>query len=146
VPPGNDRMQALSESRRLVCEIELPSSWKDFFDRRGMMPIPPDDRRRFPRSYLRVGAALQDRPSLPALPRSNAWHKVYAKDLCRTGVGFLHSEQLFPKEQLAIVLPDGRPRRIEVVRCRRIGRRCFEIGAIFITHFREREATGGPSD
>ena len=147
MPPGDDQIRKLSESvGPLVCEVELPSSWEDFFDRRGMMPIALDEKRRFPRSYLRVSAALQYRQSFPALPRGETWHKVYTKDVCRNGVGFLHSEQLFPMEQLALVLPDGRCRRIEVVRCRRIQPRCFEIGAVFITDFRVVDVIDEPPD
>ncbi len=66
-----------------------------------------------------------------------AWHKVYTKDVSRTGAGFLHGEQLFPKEQLTLLLPDGRCRPIEVIRSRRVADHCYEIGAIFISSFRE---------
>jgi hypothetical protein len=124
----------------IECKIELPSSWSDFFDRRGRLRGALEDKRRFPRIYLRASAAVQYRQSFPALPRPETWHKVYTKDVSRTGLGFLHSEPLYPMEQLCLVLPDGCCRRIEVVRCRRIGPRCFEIGAVFIKEFRDAKA------
>jgi hypothetical protein len=138
MPQRDPRIQKLIETvGPLKCELELPSSWADYFDRRGPMPTTFQEKRRFPRSYLRTSAALQHRQSLLALPRAETWYKVYAKDVSRGGVGFLHGEQLFPLEQMNLVLPDGRSRPIEVVRCRRIQERCFEIGAVFIAGFRE---------
>ena len=121
----------------LRCELELPSAWSDYFDRRGSMSMALEERRRFPRNYLRGVAALEYRQSLAALPRSEAWHAVYTKDVCRGGIAFLHSEPLYPMEQMNLALPDGKWLIIEVVRCRRIQHRCFEIGAIFATEFRE---------
>jgi hypothetical protein len=141
MPPGDDQIRKLTNALGpLKCEVELPSSWTDYFHRRGTIPTRPNERRRFPRSHLRASAALQYRQSFPALPRGEDWHKVYTKDVSRAGLAFLHSEQLYPKEQMALLLPDGRSRAIEVVRCRRIQARCFEIGAIFITGFREPDA------
>jgi hypothetical protein len=138
MPPGDDQIRKLSQMvGPLPCEVELPAAWSDFFDHRGPTPTCPRERRRFPRPYLRAMAALRHQRSLPALARSTTWHKVYTKDVSRAGVGFLHSEQLFPMEQMRLVMPDGRCRRIEVVRCRRIQERCFEIGATFISDFRE---------
>jgi hypothetical protein len=121
----------------LRCELELPSSWSDFFDRRGAMPARLEENRRFPRSYLRGVAALEYRQSLPALPRAEARHAVYTKDVSRAGIGFLHSEPLYPMEQMKLALPDGKSLIVEVVRCRRIQPRCFEIGAVFATEFRD---------
>jgi hypothetical protein len=82
-------------------------------------------------------AALEHRQSLPALPRADTRHVVYTKDVSRGGIGFLHSEPLFPMEQFRLALPDGKSRTIEVVRCRRIQQRCFEIGAVFVSGFRQ---------
>lgn len=43
----------------------------------------------------------------------------------------MHSEQLFPSERMRIVLADDLIREIEVIHCRRVQRRCYEIGAKF---------------
>jgi hypothetical protein len=114
-------------------EVELPTWWTDFFQRQGPMPTCAGDRRRFPRSYFRSNAALHYRQTFPALPRAEAQHGVYTKDVSRAGLSFYHVEQLFPREQMSIVLPDGRTLHFEVVRCRRIQERCYEIGATFVS-------------
>jgi len=131
---------------RLECEVELPSSWEDFFERTGRLATLPGDKRRYPRHYLRVAAALQHRQTFPALPRAAAWHKVYTKDISRCGLAFLHSQQLFPRERMRIILPDGQSRIVEVLRCRRIQRRCYEVGARMVEGFRElAEVAGSPT-
>ena len=134
---SNDRTPGIAEAvSQLKCEIELPSSWKDYFGRRGQLPTCMGDKRRFPRSYFRGAAALHYRQSFPALPRRDLWYRVFTKDVSRGGISFLHGEQLFPGEQMTVVLSDGRSRPVEVVRCRRIEDRCFEIGAKFIAGLR----------
>jgi len=128
---------------RLECKVELPSSREEFFEPTGRLPTIPGDRRRYPRHYLRAVAALQCRQTFAALPRPAAWHKVYTKDISRCGLAFLHSQQLFPRERMRIILPDGQPRIIEVLRCRRIQERCYEIGARMVEDFREHAAAAG---
>jgi hypothetical protein len=100
------------------------------------MPTLADENRRFPRFYVRGLGALESCQSLPGKPRTGAWHGVYTKDISREGVGFLHSEQLYPRERMRIVLTDGVPRLMEVIHCRRIQRRCYEIGSRFVAEFR----------
>ena len=125
-------------------ELELPAAWSDFFDRRGSTPASLEENRRFPRSYLLGVAALAYRQSLPTLPRAETWHAVYTKDVSRGGIGFLHSEPLYPMEQMNLALPDGKSLIIEVVRCRRVQRRCFEIGAVFVSGFRQPQTEESP--
>ena len=137
MPQSDDPKQPLAEAGPGRCEAEPPSSWADFFSRHGMTPTCPNDRRRFRRVYFRGTASLEYRQSFPACPRSRARYRVCTKDLSRGGLAFLHSEQLFPRERMSIVLPDGKAHDIEVVRCRRIEPRCFEIGAVFTASLRE---------
>lgn len=113
------------------CCVELPAAWQDFFDRTGVIPSFPGDDRRFPRFYIRGRAAISVVEALPARPRDSAWHGVFTKDISRGGIRFLHSEQLFPHERLEIVLPDGSKRQVEVARCGRVQRRCFDIEVRF---------------
>ena len=114
------------------CEIDLPATWRNFFGESGAMPACAGDSRRFPRVYTRSKGALECRQSLPGRPRSGGWHGIFTKNVSRQGLGFLHSQQLFPCERMRILLADGVPRAIEVVCCRRIQPRCYEIGARFI--------------
>lgn len=129
---ANGDLQTLSERlASCVCDVELPSAWQDYFEQSGVMPTFDGDGRRFPRFYARRKAALEHRQSLFAKPRPIVWHGVYTKNISRQGLGFLHSEQLFPGERMRIVLSDDLLREIEVIHCRRIQRRCYEIGAKF---------------
>ena len=130
---GSPHVMSMIESIRLRhCEIILPKQLSGFFDAKGYLPPAPNDQRRFPRAIFRSVAALWHRQTIPALPRENQWYKVYTRDLSRGGLGFLHSEQLYPSEILAIVLPDGQPRGIRITRCLRLGEKCYEHGASFV--------------
>ena len=66
------------------------------------------DRRRFPRMICRgkhpSGPGVS---SSPALPRPQEWHGVYTLDISRGGIGFLHSEPLYPGERMRVVLLGG---------------------------------------
>ena len=127
---------------QLHCEIQLPESMADFFSVDGSaLPAMYSCRRRFQRISLRVFAGLHVRQSSPAIPRQAKWHRIYLKDVSHGGAAFLHSEQLFPRERMKILMPDDRIRRllpgrsqaiIEVIRCRRIGEKCFDIGSKFV--------------
>ncbi len=113
------------------CLVRLPPTWVDFFEKSGPVQGTMSERRRFLRLNLRSAAVLQYRQTFPSLPRPALFYTVYTKDISRSGVAFLHGEQLYPSEQMILVLPDGKPRVIQVVRCHRIGPSCFEIGAHF---------------
>jgi hypothetical protein len=113
---------------QLPCAIELPDEWDDFFQLRGQMPTSWNDKRRFPRQYMRVAAALEVLNTFAPLKRSSTPTRIYLKDASRTSVGFLHSEQLFPLERVAITAFEGARWQVEVARCRRIQDHCFEVG------------------
>lgn len=130
---SNGDLPTLSERlAACACDVELPAVWENFFEQSGVMPTFDGDGRRFPRFYARRQAALEHRPTLPAKPRARTWRGVYLKNVSRQGLGFLHSEQLFPSERMRIMLSDDLLREIEVIHCRRIRRRCYEIGARFV--------------
>lgn len=130
----------------LCCEIMLPSSKADFFDSEDSHPVIADDKRRFKRRRFHSLAALEYRQSLHALHREPGWQRVYTKDISRGGLAFLHSEQLFPLEQMRILLPtrtteplfkDSQQCLIEVTRCHRWGAQCYEVAARFVNKFRD---------
>ena len=113
----------------LKCDLELPDAWKDRFRQTGRLPGKYTDRRRHPRYHFRVCAALEYRQTLPSLPRPPGWHKIFTIDLSRGGLAFLHSEPLFPRERMQVLLPGKGAKIIEVVWCSRVQDRCFQIGA-----------------
>ena len=139
-------MQRLAEALAdCCCEIELPDTWHDFFEKTGVLAGAYAEGRRFARNRFRGCAAIRHAQTFPSLRRPATWHKVYTKDISRCGLGFLHSQQLFPRECMHIFLPEGTRRTVEVVRCRRLGRRCFDIGARFAEEFPDLTVpAGGP--
>ena len=103
-------------------KVQLPGGQRDnFFGLRGPAPIFMDNYRTFHRYYMR-GKAL--------LKRGEKTFGTYTKDVSRQGVGFLSPVQLMPKERVQLQLPVGEL-GLEVARCRRIEKGCFECGARF---------------
>jgi hypothetical protein len=115
----------------LPCNVELPAELRKNFEQHGVAPF-ADDRRRFPRVNCRSEnnrAAMQHRKALPQLKRETNWQSVYVTNVSRDGLGFLHCEALYPCEQVRLFLLSGKKVNVEIVSCRRLHARCFEIGA-----------------
>ena len=117
---------------RLVSEIdwdiELPIEWKDYFQDRGETACFNDDERNNQRLKVRTHGILWFESSLPFCPRVKDPVGVYTRDFARNGIGFLAPLQLYPEEQVRIVLPTFWV-QLEVVRTRRITSKCYEIGS-----------------
>ncbi len=103
--------------------IELSPAQRLIFFRAGtnMPPPTPDERRGFSRMPLRQKAVMDLRQSLPAIERERAFHCIYLRDISRTGIGFLHADELFPGEECQLWLPQ-RQLHVNIVLCRRQGR------------------------
>jgi len=114
-----------------ACAIELPEEWSDYFEAAGPTPPSFDESRRFPRFHFRRFAVLGNRSTIPALPRPAGSHRVFLKDISRSSVAFLHSEQLFPCECPELFMPDGSKWLVTVTRCLRHKERCYEVAATF---------------
>jgi hypothetical protein len=52
------------------------------------------------------------------------------KDISRSSVAFVHSEQLFPRESFEMLLVDGTHWFVTVVRCVKRHERCYEVAAM----------------
>ena len=115
----------------LPTEIVLPDSWQDFFSEKGPLPTVSHERRQFARFRLRTVAAMRNLNDLPNLIRSKEWHKVFAKDVSRTGFSFLHSDQLFPGESIELVIDDSHRYLGRVRRCRKVSEKCYVVGMQF---------------
>jgi hypothetical protein len=101
----------------------------EFFDKSGMLPVTPDDGRRFPRFYFRTCAEAIIHPLFNAREPSRCF--VLTRDLSRGGVSLLHASQLFPGQRLDLVLNGEPPRPVEVVRCRRLKDGSYVVGCRF---------------
>ena len=104
---------------RVDCDIQMPSTWTDFFDRRGPTPVVFTDERRFPRYYFRKRAFLKHGTKLS---------KVYTKDISREGLSFLHSHQLYPCAEVLVWLSSEQCVHLVVARCLRVRDCCYECG------------------
>lgn len=123
----------METTRALVCDIEIPD---DLQERRRLSGQFVDDEslRRYPRKACQANAAFRARKTLPAIRREPIWSRIVLQDISRCGAGFLHSEQLFPDEEALVVFPNGSQRIVRVMRCRRLGPKCFEVGCQFTTN------------
>jgi hypothetical protein len=116
---------------QLESTVQLPAGWKADTAR----PIPlktcMNDLRHFTRYQYRTKALLAITTTLPRLVRADERMVVYTKDVSREGIGLYAAEQLFPCERMKIWLPGQELQRIRVVRCRKLGECCFEVGTRF---------------
>ncbi|OHB73408.1 MAG: hypothetical protein A2V70_11625 [Planctomycetes bacterium RBG_13_63_9] len=115
----------------LECRIQIPRKWLRYFEMQGVLGTVMNDCRRFPRFHCRACAVLHYRRTLPAVPRVEGRYAVLTRDVSREGVCFLHEEELYPCEEMALDLPGGKHMGIRVFRCAKHNDRCFEIGARF---------------
>lgn len=58
-------------------------------------------------------------------------HACLTKDLSRKGLGFYAPLNYLPRKTLQALLPNGELLPVRVTRCRRLGERCYEVGASF---------------
>jgi hypothetical protein len=113
------------------CDVAVPSEWEERLNRRGVIPPIAGDRRGDIRHYCSGHALLKIEQTLPAIPRERTVAQVVTRDVAPQGIGFFHSEQLFPGERIALWLAGGK-RSFEVVRCVQHNDDCYEIGAVAI--------------
>ncbi len=115
----------------LNCEIEFPDDLQERRQSASQFVNDDEHLRRFPRKACHANAAFRARKTLPAVRREANWSRILLQNISRCGTGFLHSEQLFPEEEALIVFPNGSQRIVKVMRCRRLGPKCFEVGCQF---------------
>lgn len=111
----------------LVWQIELPPKMAGFLEQRGYTTSNVFDKRRCARARIPCRAVMWFVRSLPAFPRSDGLVGIYTADLSRHGIGILCHEQLFPGEEVRILLPTSYL-DVTIVRGRRAGPKCFEAG------------------
>ena len=109
-------------------EIELPIEWSDYFEERGEVASYVEDQRNNQRLKVRTHGLLWFEKTLPFLNRKCDVMGIYTRDFSRHGCGFLTPFQLYPEEQVRIVLPTFWV-NLHVVRARRITSKCYEVGA-----------------
>jgi hypothetical protein len=108
---------------KVELKANLPEAMEDFYDHHGTVPSRPGCRRAYLRFFLRGKGILQ---------RKDTYLGVLTADASRQGLKFLSPVQLLPKERCRIRLPKTKEFQIEIIRCRRIGEKCYECGAMFV--------------
>ena len=76
---------------------------------------------------VRTQAVLHFETLLPSIPRASEPLGVYIRDVSRRGIGFVSPVQIYPEETVRILLATFWIRLL-VVRARRVGPGCYEIG------------------
>ncbi len=106
----------------------IPEEWRGVLPRRGVITPIPEDQRRYVRYHFATYAILELAQTHTSIPREKSFHRVLTRDLSRTGIAFLHREQLFPGEGVVLWLPRGK-QKFTVIRCRRHNQAAYEVGA-----------------
>ena len=84
------------------CDLAVPREWQDRLTRRGVVPPTLDDQRRYIRHHFNGRGVLEYDETFSSIPREHTIAQVMTRDISRSGIAFLHSEQLFPGEQVSL--------------------------------------------
>jgi len=121
------QLDALLEN--LTCSITLPEDWCDYFAEDGVVQTVFDERRQFVRHRYRSRGVLEIEQTLPAIERERSYYHVYARDISRCGLSFIHAEELYSGESCRLWLPSQKI-DVKIMQCRRYNDHCYVIGAI----------------
>jgi hypothetical protein len=111
--------------------LTLPETPAEFFDKAGPLTPSLDDKRRFPRFYFRSVAEATIYPLRADQEPAHCY--VLTRDLSRSGIGLVHTAQLFPGQRIDLTLNGQEPKRVEVVWCKRQSKDSYFIGCQFST-------------
>jgi hypothetical protein len=114
-------------------KVILPEELQRFYAEQGYLATMPHEDRGHARLNVRTQGRIRFYPTVSGLPidlipvdeRRGA---VLVKDLSKTGIAILYHRQIFPGERFDILI-HGRAIDATAVRCRRVGRQCYETGA-----------------
>jgi hypothetical protein len=129
--PALENLAFCDVAAGLTCGVNLCGEAAARLKRQGPLPTVEGDRRRFVRFACRARGVLRRQSTFPAIPPDTAYYLVLVMDVSRSGVGFLHELQLLPRERCELWIEGGRRHTIEIVRCRRLQDRCYEVGGRF---------------
>ena len=108
-------------------KIDLPEAWEDYFHESGVALVNYCDQRQAQRRIVRTCGLLYFEKALPSFPR--AFHPVgiFTRDFSKNACGILSPVELFPEEEVRLILPTFWL-QLRVVRAYRHQANCFEIG------------------
>jgi len=121
--------------KQIPLDFVLPPRVREDLQRKGIGAAMHDDNRESPR-FRTNGPAIFTWDSSPAgINNPRVARQVIVRDLSKRGIGILTSCQWFPEEvgKLQFAIGDM---VVKIMRARRLGPRCFEIGARIIRYTR----------
>jgi PilZ domain len=119
----HDKSLIADEWEAADAHVQLPDALRnEFFNKRGPMPLHHENHRGYHRYFMRAKAVLK---------RNELRLGCYTKDVSRQGIGLLSPVPLLPLDRVEIHLPNGSVLPLEIARCRRVDRGCFDCGARF---------------
>lgn len=129
----------MSSPLQCAPKIALPEQLAGFFSEQGYTHPVWCENRAVGRIKVRTSIEMQflhvPRLLQNIVPRNMTARTVgLLKDLSRTGIAILYHEQLYPNETLKIQLW-GKTIEFKVIRCRRLGDSCYEIGGTILRCF-----------
>ena len=104
---------------QLNCRIVLPVENIRFSSAKSPQYGAFSDRRQYLRCDCHKKAVLVHRERC---------HAIYMRDVSHSSVGFLHAEQLFPRERVRLYLANGTKVDMTIRRCRRVQAFCYDCG------------------
>jgi hypothetical protein len=124
-------------------KVILPEELQRFYAERGYLATLPQEERTNARLNVRCQGHIRFFPTMPSLicdiiASDTGQGTMLVKDISRAGIAILYHRQIFPYERFEIFL-HGRMIDATAVRCRRIGPKCYETGAIINSIDREEE-------
>jgi hypothetical protein len=124
--------------RQLPLDFILPPRVREDLQRKGIGTAMHDDNRDSPRFRTNGPSVLTWDSSPVGITNPKIARQVIVRDLSKTGIAILTSCQWFPEEvgKLQFAIGDM---VVKVMRARRLGPRCFEIGARIIRYTRYQE-------
>ncbi len=118
---------------RFPIDFVIPQRICNDLQRRGVTPTVRCDNRLSTRFRTNGSAILSWVSSDEECHAPHPPRQVIVQDLSNTGIGFLTSAEWYPGQIGRLQLPIGEA-TIKIMRSRRIGSRCYEIGARLIEY------------
>jgi len=113
--------------RSTTWSIELPEYWSEFFEQTGIVAGKSVERREKQRRIVRTCGLLYIDAPLPAIPREPGPIGVYTRDFSNDACGIVSPIELYPDEEVRLVLPTFWL-QLRVVRTHRKTSTCYEVG------------------
>ncbi len=125
---GSDPSGVTDPSHSGRCLVQLPPAMSNFFAEGGYTASFFSESRSNARLRVRTRATLIFIKQPSFVRRSCVTAEILIKDLSRSGVGILTHLQMWPSEEFSVELY-GRLIEARVVRCKKLGELCYEVGA-----------------